>query len=280
MSGSSLDGEATIIMLDHLDGSGARGFVTTRHGGVSEGPYASLNLGLHVGDDDEAVIENRRRVAACAEVGLDDLVFMDQVHGTRVAVVGDAERGRGAQVIEHALTGTDAVVTTTAGLRLCVMVADCAPVVLVDQDAGVLGLAHAGWRGLVAGVLPATVRAMVGLGAQIERLRCVIGPSIDLERFEVGEDVAEQFRTLFGPSSSRVIHERSPRPHIDLSEACVLSLEAVGVRASEITASAVRTDDVRLFSDRSARPCGRFGVVAWLEGPEPGDRQAVASGDP
>ena len=149
-----------------LDALGVDAFVTTRHGGVSAGPYATLNLGLHVGDTEADVLVNRRRVAAALGADLGDFVFCNQVHGRRVAVVSAADRGRGALRLGDAVAVTDALVTTDPGTVLAILVADCVPIILVDPQAGVLACVHAGWRGTVAGVTGAALHAMQGLGAR------------------------------------------------------------------------------------------------------------------
>ncbi|HTO01936.1 MAG TPA: polyphenol oxidase family protein, partial [Microthrixaceae bacterium] len=138
--------------------------VTTRGGGVSTGVYESLNLGLHVGDDPAAVIENRSRAAGAIGLGLDDLVFCKQSHGRAVEHVGVADRGRGTRSDLDAIADTDAMVTTDAGVGLVIMVADCVPIVLVDPVSRVLACVHAGWRGTTQRVVTETVDRMVDLG--------------------------------------------------------------------------------------------------------------------
>ncbi len=140
-----------------LDALGVDAFVTTRHGGVSAGPYGTLNLGLHVGDTPADVVVNRRRVAAALGTDLGDFVFCQQAHGRRVAVVSGAERGRGALAVDDAIASTDALVTTDPGTVLAILVADCVPIILIDPQAQVLACVHAGWRGTVAGVTGAAL---------------------------------------------------------------------------------------------------------------------------
>ena len=249
---------------------GVDAVITTRAGGVSRPPYDSLNLGLHVGDDEGRVVTNRERLAATYGGHLDDMVFLDQCHGTRVATVTSDQAGRGARFIENALSATDAVVTTTVGLPLVIQVADCTPIVLVDPEAAVLGLAHAGWRGAVGGIGPATVRAMVAAGAEPSRIHAWLGPGVDVARYEVGPEVVDAARACGGAEAVVAVGGSS---HLDTTTLNRLLLEAAGIPAGQITASALRTDDRRLFSDRHARPCGRFAVVARLTG-----APAVASG--
>ena len=256
-------GGLEVLELGELEGLGVDAFLTTRSGGISEAPYDSLNLGLHVGDRGLCVLENRARLAAAAHCHLDDLVFMDQVHGVRVAIVDEEDRGRGARVIEHALSATDAVVTATVDLPLVVLVADCSPILLLDPEARVLGLAHAGWRGAAGGVVGATVAAMRRLGAAPDRMLGLIGPSISQERYEVGEEVPAALEAR-DPALRAATRQIGGGLHVDLVEANRLSLLAAGLLATSISTTSRHSDDPEFFSDRAARPCGRFGLLARL----------------
>lgn len=240
--------------------------VTTRHGGVSTGPYESLNLGLHVGDDPEAVQENRARAAATIGLELDDLVFCRQVHGRQVRRVGLADRGRGSRSEGDAIASTDAVVTTEPDVGLVIMVADCVPLVLVDPVSRVLACVHAGWRGTVAGVAEAAVEQMASLGADPARLVVGVGPAIPAARYQVGEDVVSAARDGLGEAAA----ERCVRPDgtgrwlFDTCGANVHVLTEAGVPGANIHLAGVGTDSDDLFSDRAVRPCGRFAVIARL----------------
>jgi hypothetical protein len=257
--------EDFLLGIPEFDGTGARAFITTRHGGHSAHPYDTLNLGLHVEDDETVVIQNRSIAAATAGFELDDLVFMDQVHGTTVAEVGESDRGRGARSLKDAVAGTDALVTRCSSLPLVVLVADCSPVVLVDPANKVLGVAHAGWRGSVAGVITATVDAMKAAGADAGCLIAHVGPTIEANRYEVGSEVADEFTASFASDAGQIVINSLPRPHLDLVEANVVALRRAGIPSDQISRSGFGTDDPRVFSDRHARPCGRFGIIAWLE---------------
>ena len=146
-------GALRLLTWPALEASGADAAVTARSGGVSSGPYATLNLSLSVGDDPGCVLENRRRLAAAFGARLDDFVFARQVHGAGVRVVGEADRGSGAFSPATAPSpAADALVTASPGVVLAILTADCVPIVLHDPVAGVLACVHAGWRGTVAGV--------------------------------------------------------------------------------------------------------------------------------
>ena len=160
----------------------AAGF-STRVGGVSKAPFAGLNLGGSVGDDVEAVRENRHRLLAALGFETDALATVGQVHGADVVTVTAP-----GHTPEH-----DGLVTDQAGVALGIVVADCGAVLLADAEAGVVGACHAGWRGAVGEIPRRTVEAMQALGAQPKRIRAYIGPCIGPEDFEVGPEVAVQF---------------------------------------------------------------------------------------
>lgn len=140
------DGEQCLLGWSEAPSLGAAVAVTTRHGGVSEGPYDSLNLGLHVGDDADRVLTNRALAARRFGVALDTMVFAQQVHGAGAALVGVAERGRGTTGLDDAVPSADILVTAAAETTLVMLVADCVPLALIDPEARVLAAVHAGWR--------------------------------------------------------------------------------------------------------------------------------------
>jgi len=248
-----------------LDDSSVDALVTSRDGGVSTGPYASLNLALHVGDDPTAVLENRRRASASLGATLEDMVVAEQVHGDRVAVVGATDRGRGARSLGEAVPGADALVTTEPGLVLCVLVADCAPVVLVDPRAGVLGCAHAGWRGALNGVLETTIGSMTSLGARPDEMMAGIGPTIAGHRYEVGEEVAQAAQRRLG-STTTLIRASSPGHWwFDLSGTVGTILRRAGLPENSISIAGADTGPPGpYFSARAEGRCGRFALLARL----------------
>jgi len=205
----------------------AHGFFT-RRGGVSSGGFAALNCSLSGRDDADAVRENRRRAADALGLPGQALVGLTQVHGDAVAVLDDpwpaAERPQ-----------ADAVVTRRPGLALGIVTADCAPVLFADPGAGVIGAAHAGWRGAVAGVLEATVAAMEGLGAARGRILAAIGPCIRQPSYEVAADLRDALLAR-DPADARFFADgaREDRWQFDLAGYCAARLTAAGV-AVEVT---------------------------------------------
>jgi polyphenol oxidase len=241
--------------------------VTTRYGGASSGPYASLNLGLHVEDRPDDVLENRRRVAAALGADPADFVFCQQAHSNQVHVVTAADRGRGTRSQDDAIQGTDALVTADSGVVLTVMVADCVPIVLYDPVAHVLSCVHAGWRGTVARVSEAAVTAMRSLGARPENIIAAMGPAIPPDRYQVGQDVADAAEQSLGDGLSQVIRKDGTGKYLfDLWTANRLVLRDAGVSDDHIAVAAIPTGAPGnlFFSDRAERPCGRFAAVARL----------------
>ncbi len=244
--------------------------VTTRDGGRSGGPFASLNLGLHVGDDPDAVEENRRLAARIFGAELGDLVLAEQVHGSHVAVVGAADRGRGTREDTDAVAAADGLVTGARGLVLVTMVADCVPLVLADPVAGVLATVHAGWRGTAGRVVGAAVETMTTLGAHPGRIAVAIGPAVDASRYQVGPEVGEAVADALETADGVVVRDdrsgASDRFLVDLVEANRRTLIGAGIRPAAIYPAAVSTGGGGpFFSDRQARPCGRFALMATLK---------------
>ncbi len=238
---------------------------TTRHGGVSSGEFGSLNLGAHVGDDPAAVTENRRRAVATLGLAGNRGVFAEQVHGTHVSVVDDTHAGAGITGPE--IAASDALVTDSPGLALAMMVADCVPGVLLDPDAGVLGVFHAGWKGTVHGVAAETVGAMAALGAEPERIVGALGPHITVDRYQVDDVVAGPVRVAFGADTALLVPDGPGHHRFDLAGANLTHLADAGVDPAGIEVVDVGTDDDRFYSHRLRPPVGRFAVIAALSTP-------------
>ena len=239
-------------------GDGWRAAFSTRLGGVSAPPYDSLNLGLATDDDPAAVRRNRLDFAAAAGVRGGDLVVPGQVHGTIVAEVGRGERGRGALDRADVIAETDGLLTRESGLPLFVSFADCVPVLLVaGRPAQALALVHAGWRGMVAGIVAEAARALGAYGAA---RAAVVGPSIGPCCFAVSADVGERFAAAF-PGTWR-------DGRVDLWEAARQELAAAGLAPADIVTSGLCTcHDHEFFSHRRERGVtGRQAAIAWMTG--------------
>jgi YfiH family protein len=248
-----------------FEGLPIEAFVTGRGGGVSVGAYESLNISLSVGDDPEAVLENRRRVARAMGADLGDFVFTRQVHGAGVRVASAQDRGSGAFAVDQQVPEADALVTADPSVVLAILAADCVPVVLYDPLAHVLACVHSGWRGTVARVSEAAVAAMGALGASPENVIAGIGPAIGAERYQVGAEVAAAVDGAFGDEAGAVMRtDGNGRWLLDLPAANRLVLREAGVADGNVHVTPYVTGDGRLFSDRAVRPCGRLALVARL----------------
>jgi YfiH family protein len=222
--------------LAGLDGVQHRFF--TRRGGVSAGLYSSLNCGYGSGDGPDNVRENRRRAAASFELAETELLTMHQIHSTDVLTVADR------RWTSPGAPKADAMVTDRPGLALGVLAADCAPVLLADARAGVIGAAHAGWKGALAGIVDATIAAMERLGAQRERLQAAIGPCIGRESYEVGPEFPAPF--LAQDDANAVFFRATPRAGhflFDLAGYLAHRLALAGVAASATGHDTLRASD-------------------------------------
>jgi YfiH family protein len=235
---------------------GVRAGVTTRAGGVSAGPRATLNLGSHVGDDPAAVAENRRRVRESLALPSEPL-WLQQVHGTDVVV----HDGSAALAREAAGPRADAAVAFEPGRVLAVLTADCLPVVLASRDGARLGVAHAGWRGLAGGVVENTVAA---LGVRGDELVAWLGPAIGPAAFEVGPEVREAFVADDAAASSAFAPNARGRWQADLYALARRRLARLGVRDVAGGGACTYTDAERWFSFRRDRDGGRMATLAWL----------------
>ena len=298
-------GDLRLLTWPALDVSGADAVVAARTGGVSSGPYESLNLSFTVGDDPGCVLENRHRLATAFGADLGDFVFARQVHGDRARVVTESGRGSGAFRLDDAIDGIDALVTASPEVVLAILTADCVPIVLHDPVAGVLACVHAGWRGTVAGVCAAAVAAMESLGSRPSDILAGVGPAVAPGRYQVGADVYQAVTRAFGSAAAAFLRPHSVAEHwlLDLWAANRFALRAAGVPDDQIhvtdlptgpihhpdtvapeerTRSASTQDLVSpaspnnladptghgfFFSDRAARPCGRLALVARLRTP-------------
>lgn len=210
-----------------------------RRGGVSQGAVAGLQVGMGAGDDDAAVAENRRRAVEAVCPGR-TLVTVKQTHSWHAVI---AEAGWAQDEWPEA----DAIVTATPGLALAIVTADCAPVLFADREAGVIGAAHAGWRGAHRGVLETTIRRMEELGAKAGRITAVIGPCIAQASYEVGYD----FREDFDDSDARFFKLGKPgKWQFDLESYVAARLGSCRLAAVEKLGLDTYSDDQRFFSHR------------------------------
>ncbi|HMA87671.1 MAG TPA: peptidoglycan editing factor PgeF [Burkholderiales bacterium] len=233
---------------------GVHALVTTRAGGCSVGPYASLNLGARSGDDPAAVNENRRRLVALLPAAP---VWLRQVHGTAVV---DADRARDEALEPQA----DAAVARARATVCAVLVADCMPVLLADDGGTMVAAAHAGWRGLSAGVLEATVGAM---RVAPQRLIAWLGPAIGPRRYEVGDEVRAAFLARDAAAASAFRAVRPGHWLLDLYAVARQRLAASGVTRVYGGGLCTYSDPARFYSYRREPKTGRMAALIWLENP-------------
>jgi YfiH family protein len=224
---------------------------TLRHGGVSQGSYASLNLAQHVGDDADTVAENRRRLRVAAALPTEPY-WLTQVHGSRVVEALPAPR---------ALPEADAAWTRVPGPVCAVGTADCMPVVLADEAGSCVAIAHAGWRGLAGGVLESTVRALASPAAAL----CAwLGPAISSSAFEVGAEVRDAFVTRDAAASRSFVANARGRYQADLYALARLALGRLGIERIYGGGCCTFGNARDFYSYRRDGRTGRMATLAWL----------------
>ncbi len=241
--------------------------VTTRQGGVSAPPQATLNMSFSRPDDPAAVRENRRRVYAALEIDPARVVQAGQIHGADVLVVEQRYAGRGALDRPSVLPPADALITREPNLFLLAAFADCTPLLLFDPVQRAVGVAHAGWQGTVKGIGAATVQAMQrAFGSQPRNLVAVVGPAAGPCCYNVWPHVAEQIRAAF-PAQPDLLRTRDGQTFFDLWAANTATLVACGVPRDQIEVSGICTihHAERFFSHRaSGGETGRFAAVIGM----------------
>jgi len=226
-----------------------RALVTVRTGGASRGPYASFNLGAHVGDDPAAVERNRERLRAALPA---DPVWLQQVHGTEVVDAAAAP----------ALARADAAVARTRHVVCAVLTADCVPVLLADRAGRAVAIAHAGWRGLAAGVIEAAVARM---GVPAAGVLAWLGPAIGPRAYEVGPEVRAAFVGRDAAAAAAFAPHRGERFLADLFLLARQRLAAAGVAAVYGGGRCTYADAERFYSYRRAPATGRFASLVWID---------------
>jgi polyphenol oxidase len=212
-----------------LTRAGFRHGFSTRQGGVSVAPYQTLNLARNVGDSTDAVKENHRRFAGAVGYAPERLYEVTQVHGALILRANVSEDPLSFRARE-----ADALLAREANVAVGIRVADCVPLLVADPVSGAVAAIHAGWRGVVAGVVSASLSALLKHArARPADLLCALGPHIGPKAFEVGEDVARQIAAS-APDDARVVMAQAPRPRVNLERAVVSQLLAAGVAPANI----------------------------------------------
>lgn len=229
-------------------------FITTRAGGVSQGPYASMNPGAYSGDDPARVRENRELLAEAVGISSDCFLAPYQIHEDRIVLVEESFLGWGKERRQAFLQGADAVITHLPGLCPVISTADCVPILLYAPDVRAVAAVHAGWRGTVRQIVRQTVETLASVyRADPSRIEAGMGPFIGKEAFEVGEEVVEAFLASGADLSAIAIrHPANGKAHIDLGEANRLQLLAAGLLPARIENAGIctYTDSQHFFSAR------------------------------
>ena len=247
---------------------GVGGFCSTRQGGGSRGAFDSLNLGTNTGDDGAQVLANRRAALEASGLAPERAVFLQQVHGQAILEAGEAEAGRGLAAWGDGLPACDAVFTRQKGLGLAIGQADCLAVLLVDRDAGLLGLAHAGWRGALADLPGALARRLLAEGAQASRLQAFLSPCLGPASMQLGEAEHAAFSARFSDFKAFSSALRAGHFTLDLWTCARHQLEAAGLDAKRVQGLELDTAaQPELFFSyrRDSGQTGRMLTLAWLE---------------
>ena len=244
-------------------------FISTRTGGLSTAPYHSLNLGLHVGDDSDNVLKNRRRLAATIGIPLNQFTIAKQIHSGTVRIISDELRGSGSVDYESAIGDTDAMVTNKKDICLVILVADCVPMLFFDPAQRAIGVAHAGWRGTLKCIAQNTVRALEkAFGSSPGDIIAGLGPSIGPCCYRVGPEVIGEFENTF-PMTKEIIVNKSDdgTGYLDLWRANFDQLLCAGIEKRNIELAKICTRDNPdlFFSYRHQQGVtGRFGAGITL----------------
>jgi len=244
-------------------------FVSSRKGGYSSPPYASLNLSFNVGDDPQKVLKNRQRLAEALEIPLSHLTTAKQIHDSHVRIVSESLQGSGAIDYKGAIDATDAMVTCVPGICLMIFLADCVPILLYDPVKGVVGVAHAGWRGTLQSIAKKIVHVFQkDFDSSPQDMVAAIGPSIGPCCYEVGLEIVSQVERVFGTGKDYVRTDTSSgKKCFDLWTANLRQLIRAGIPEKNIEKAHICTCDHPnlFFSYRHEKArTGRFGAGIFL----------------
>ena len=270
-------GGTTLVSLDELhDAFGIAAGFSTRLGGVSEPPFDTLNVGLHVGDRRRDVLENRNRLARAIGLSLESMVFANQMHRAAIAEVAASDLGRGAHCTENAFAATDGLMTRAAGAALVLTFADCVPILLYAPSVPAIAVVHAGWRGTACSIAALSVALMSSeYGVDRSSIHAVIGPAIGPCCYEVAAETARQVKEkagCAGPSGSEEAASAgtaygAARVSLDLPAENIAQLTEAGVPGSNIARVNICTSCRRdlFFSHRAeGGRTGRFAAFAYI----------------
>lgn len=239
---------------------------STRKGGVSDGCYSSMNFRFNCDDSKENVLENFRIMSECIGVDYNRIVVSKQVHEDNVHIVGDTDIGNGI-IFDNKFDSVDALITDRTGICLVTLYADCVPIMFLDTKKCVIGSAHSGWKGTVKEIGAKTVEKMKNVyGSKPDDILCAIGPSIRVDHFEVGDDVARIFINKFGADTAVKYGEKY---HVDMQLAIKKQLLASGIPSENIDDCGICTycnSDIFFSHRKTNGRRGNFGAFIELIG--------------
>lgn len=243
---------------------------STKNGGVSEGAFHSLNLGLHVNDDQNSVVKNREILSSACSSNLSQWVFADQVHGASIKSIGHSDRGKGALTYYNAIPKTDGLWTMDRNVFLSLCFADCVPIYFVEPNTQFIGVVHAGWKGTVLNIAGEMINEAIGAGVDIDRMQTYIGPSIGKCCYVVDDIVIQEVKNCLSETSHASFSEQSIGQYrLDLKAVNEQLLINAGLKKEQIGISPYCTscEESLFFSHRKDK--GRTGrmaaVIGWKE---------------
>jgi len=245
-------------------------FITTRQGGYSIAPFHTFNLAFHVGDKEENVLRNRAKLAKSLNIPFQSFTISNQVHGTNITIVGQAERGSGATNIATAIKENDAMITNQKNICLLIFVADCLPVLLYDREKMVVSLIHAGWKGTIGLITQKTVSLMQSYwDCRPQDIICAIGPSIGPCCYQVGPEIVDKVRKIF-PKNDNLVQaiSKDGRGYLNLWEANKIQLLDCNIPEKNIEVAELCTcchSDIFFSSRKDNGYTGRFAAGIMLK---------------
>jgi polyphenol oxidase len=245
-------------------------FISNRKGGLSKPPYEALNIGFNTADDEETVLQNRALLGESIDIPMFRFTFADQTHSGNVTIVTEDMKGRGSHERADSIPDCDGLVTNVPGICLMTMMADCVPVLMYDPVKNVIGISHAGWRGIIRKVTKNTVARMIKeFGSKPEDIIVGIGPSIGPCCYEIGEDVEKAVKDAFDKTNQLLLKKgKKDKKHLDLWKANIDQLNCVGIPLENIEMSKICTScskDIYFSSRMGIGITGRFAAGIMIK---------------
>ncbi|SCC04593.1 conserved hypothetical protein [[Bacillus] enclensis] len=248
---------------------GLKAGITSRHGGESKGSYTSLNMGLHVGDESSDVLKNREKIAQSLQFPLDTWAAAEQTHGSRVHEVIPLERGMGSTSYSTCIKDTDGFITSHKNILLTMCYADCVPIYFLDKHTGLIGVAHAGWKGTAGEIGPAMIHGFIARGSRVSDIEAVIGPSVCRNCYVVDDRVLDAIKKVLEDGNDLPYNlKEEGQYHLDLKEVNRLLLLQSGLDEKQIHTSGYCSscsDDFYSFRRDEGKTGRMMSFIGWKE---------------